>query len=77
MVQFILEISKTIELMVKAISNTIISIMSAILKTEVCKAMDYGKIKREKNILDNGKVTKQTDMAYILLKIVIIKVHFS
>ncbi len=57
--------------------NMAISITLAILRMEWCMEMDYGKIKKVKNLLENGRQTKLMVMACMLHKIAIIKVFID
>jgi hypothetical protein len=48
--------------------------MWEILRTEQCKAMDFGGTKKVISILESGRSIRLTDMAFTLLKLVIIRV---
>ncbi len=52
------------------------NILLEIFKMELWMAMDYGKTKKDKNILVNGKPIKPMDMGYMLHRLVNIKVKY-
>jgi len=52
-----------------------INILLEIFKMVLCKEMGFGKIKKDKSLLDAGEIIKLMVMEYIQLNKVIIKVN--
>ena len=71
----ILVTSRMINLMDMDFFNMAINILSETFKMAQCMVMDYGKIRKVKNMWVDGRLTRLMAMEFTLRKTVIIKVN--